>query len=170
MSSTFGNHKWSPAVSDNQKLDISQTLKRISALIVSIAAIFGIYHGLNLYIDARILEKISNPSFLRELAMSVRPSVIFDENDSVVADSGAMTYISQIAVTKGEKDSLMIVVKPYRYIGTEPILEPLDGEYAITAARGKGYDWVFELKSMNMLTFGAPKERRAERFRLEIIQ
>jgi len=155
---------------EKQKSDIVAVLKIIFAIIASAAALFGFYHGLNLYIDARIQAKISNPAFLRELAMSVSPSVIFDEKETIVADSGAMAYLEKIAVSKGEKGELQITIKPIKYIGIEPILEPLDSRYAIKAERGHGYDWIFQLNSMNVVTWHSPKERRVERFRLEIIQ
>jgi hypothetical protein len=147
-------------------------LKVLFTLIVSVATLFGLYHGLNQYVDTRIHAKVSNPSFLKELARSVRPSVVFDEKESIVADIGAMTFLKKIVVTKGEKDTLKIIVTPKEYIGIEPVLEALDSAYAIKAERGSGFDWIFQLNSMNLVTMGGPnpQETRPQRFRLELIR
>jgi len=157
-------------VGDKPQIGVLMALKVLFALIVSVATLFGLYHGLNQYVDSRIQAKISSPSFLRELARSVRPSVVFDENESIIADIGAMTYLESIEITNDDKEILKIVVKPKEYLGIEPVLEPLDEAYAIKAERGSGYDWIFQLNSMNVVVYDGPKEKRPERFRLELIR
>ncbi len=157
-------------MSDIEQYGTAATLKVVFALIVSVATLFGLYHGLNKYIDARIQAKISDPSILRELARSVRPSVVFDENKSIIADIGAMTYLESIDIIKGDRENLKIVIKPKEFIGIEPVLEPLDAAYSIKVERATGYDWIFRLSSLNVATFGGPKETRPERFRLELIR
>ena len=155
---------------DKPQMGVAMVLKGLVGLILGAATLFGLYHGFNQYIDTRIHAKLSNASFLRELARSIRPSVVFDENESIIADIGAMTYLESIAVTKVDKETLKIVVEPKEYIGIEPILEALDEAYVIKAERGSGCDWIFQLKSAQVAVFGGPKERRPERFRLELIR
>jgi hypothetical protein len=159
-------------MNDKRQVDVMKVLTAIFALIVSAATIFGLYHGLNQYIDARIYAKMSNPSFLKELSRSIRPSVVFDEKQSIVADIGAMTYLEKIVIKKGDNDTLKIFVTPKEYIGIEPVLEALDSAYAIQAERGSGYDWIFQLNSMNLVRQEGPNpdETRPQRFRLELIR
>lgn len=155
---------------DQGKFGIGKALTGCLAVIAGCASLFGVYHGVNLYVDSRIQDKLSNPTFLRHLARSVRPSVVFDDRESIIADQGAMSYLTKIAVIRSEKDSFTIKVTPSEYTGVEPILEPLDFAYAIDAERGPGYDWIFHLRDMGILTHNTPKDKRPQRFRLELIR
>ena len=77
----------------------------VSAVIVLVAA----YHGLNYYIDVRIDSKINNADFLKKLGRSIRPSLIFDEKGSILADMGAVPFVTNIFVSKGSKDTLTLI-------------------------------------------------------------
>jgi hypothetical protein len=149
----------------------------ISAMLKVVYAVFGViifllaaYHGLNSYIDSRVESKIHNDDFLKKLARSVRPSLVFDENGSILADMGAVPFVSNISVTKGPKDSLEIIVSPVEYLGIEPVLEALDDQYTIRVERGKKFDWVFYLAGVQTLVLESSPKRDRGRFRLEIIR
>lgn len=136
---------------------------------VFIAVIAG-YHGLNHYIDGRIQEVISTDNFQEKLARKIRPSVVFNETESILLDSGAMAYLHSVAVERISKNNLTITIAPKELLGVEPVVEALDGRYVVLSSRGKGYNWVFELKSGSYIVDGMPEEDRPERFRLELIR
>jgi hypothetical protein len=68
--------------------NVGAMLKVIYAMVGVIVFLFSAYYGLNSYIDSRIDSKIHNADFLKKLARSVRPSLVFDEKGSILADMG----------------------------------------------------------------------------------
>jgi hypothetical protein len=145
-------------------------LKVIYTVVGSIVFLFAAYHGLNSYLDARIETRINNADFLKRLARSVRPSLVFDKTGSVVADMGAAPFIDKISVSHGAGDTFEIVVSPFEYLGVEPVLEALDDEYVIQAQRGKKFDWIFRLHGIQKLVMQSSPQRDRQRFRLELIR
>ena len=145
-------------------------LKVVYAVVGAIVFLFVGYHGLNSYLDARIETRINNADFLKKLARSVRPSLVFDEKGSIVADMGAVSFVDKISVSKGAKDTLEIVVSPLEYLGIEPVLEALDGEYTIHAERGQKFDWIFRLYGIQNIVAESSPQRGRQRFRLELIR
>jgi hypothetical protein len=142
----------------------------ILGVVMSIVTLVAAYHGLNSYIDSRIGSKIHNADFLKKLARSVRPSLVFDEKGSILADMGALPFVTNISVSKSPQDSLIITVSPVEYLGMEPVLEALDDEYTIRAERGQKFDWIFHLAGIEMLVTDSSPKRDRGRFRLEIIR
>ena len=145
-------------------------LKAVCAVAGAIILLVTAYHGVNSYLDSRIDSKINNADFLKKLARSVRPSLVFDEKGSIVADMGAVPFVNNISVSKGPKDSFKIVVSPVEYLGVEPVLEALDDNYTIRAERGQKFDWVFHLSGIQTIVFEDSPKRDRQRFRLEIIR
>lgn len=143
----------------------------VLSVVCTITVLFAAYHGLNGYIDERIETRITDPTFLKKLGRSVRPSLVFDEQGSIVADMGAVSLVDRISVTKDSKNSLKIIVSPFAYFGIEPVLEALDDEYRIHAEQGLKFDWIFHLYEIPIVTMerGA-LERDRKRFRLEFIR
>jgi hypothetical protein len=66
---------------------------------VSLVTIFAGIYGFIRFLDWRIERKIREDSFLRRIGASLRPTVIFDENESVLIDQGAMEMIESIGVS-----------------------------------------------------------------------
>lgn len=151
-------------------LGTGAVLRVVYALVAASVFLFTAYHGLNSYLDARVETRINNAEFLKKLARSVRPSLVFDEKGSIVADMGAVSFIDKISVTKNAKNNLEIVVSPLEYLGVEPVLEALDGSYTTTAERGQKFDWVFHVHGVHFFVDGSGPKRDRERFRLEIIR
>jgi hypothetical protein len=104
--------------------------------------------------------------------MKVRPSLVFDVKGSIIADMGAASYIKNISISEGPKDSFIIVVSPVNFLAVEPVLEPLDGRYNIQGQRGKKFDWIFNLSGISAILRedSALPPREKQRFRLEIIR
>jgi len=145
-------------------------LKVVFAVVSAVIVLVAAYHGLNGYIDARIDSKIHNADFLNKLGRSIRPSLVFDERGSILADMGAVPFITNISVSRGSNDTLTITVSPVDYLGMEPVLEALDAQYTIRAERGKKFDWVYHLSGIQTLVLESSPKREKGRFRLEIIR
>jgi hypothetical protein len=158
------------AKDNGSALSAGAILKVVYALVGAIVFLVAAYHGLNSYLEARIESKINNADFLKKLARSVRPSIVFDERGSIVADMGAVPFVNNISVSKTPKDGFKIVVSPVDYLGVEPVLEALDGNYTIRVERGQKFDWVFHLSGIQTLVLESSPKRDSQRFRLEIIR
>jgi hypothetical protein len=80
--------------------------------------------------------------------------VIFDQNETVLTDGGAMQYIDEIKVS-GEIVTLSfgevkrpkeIVISPKKFLTPEPSLQSFDESYEINAKRGRKFDVIYELR------------------------
>ena len=119
-------------------------------------------------IDWRIEQKTKSPEFIQEIASYVRPSVIFDSQESIEIDLGAMKFIEEIKVVPSDDSRFpqKIIISPKKYLAHAPSLDFLDQvEFHMNVERGKKYDWVYHLTlSRN------PTNIEKSRFRLEILQ
>ena len=115
----------------------------------AIAFIVG-YHALMEFIDWRVEEKIYGDKYLREIAVNLRPFVIFNENNSILIDEGAMQYIEKIRVIQGELSGLQlplkIIITPKEPLRRDPVLSCLNDTMDIIQKRGEGFDYIYELK------------------------
>lgn len=157
-----------------EKNQESTLLKKIRKapfnFIGAVIFLFATYHGFNGYMDYRIDNRIKNPDFLREIARRIRPSLVLNDKGSIIADMGAVQYINDIKVLKGEKGKIQIIIIPNEYFGIEPVLEALDAEYAIHAERGSKFSWIFKLYAIQQIVAESSPQRDIERFRLELIR
>lgn len=128
------------------------------------------YHGINIYIDYRIENKINDLKFISKLSRSIRPSVVFDQKDSILANTGAMEYIENIDVIAKDGEPKKIVLSTKVFLGVAPLLECLDGDFDIIVNRGKKYDWEYELISIDRLLLSSSGQITNHRFRIEIIR
>src|SRR3989338_3659750 len=131
-------------------------------LIALAAAIYG-FHA---YVDSRV-EKIANTrEFIERVASRVRPSLIFDANESVMVDAGGLQYIDRVNVRKRKNGWLpiQIIVTPKHYMAQAPLLTCLDPIwFKIKERRGQAVSWVYELDARGHMGGFEPI-----RFRLEI--
>ncbi len=149
---------------DNTKFSFINILKVIGTVIGSLVIIFGVYS----YIDLRIDQKISNPAFIEKIASNVRPSVIFDSQESIEIDMGAMQFIENIKVTPSGDSRFPkeITISPKKYLAHAPFLSSLDEVvFQTKVARGKKYDWVYQL---TVISYNDRVKK--SRFRLEILK
>lgn len=139
-------------------------LQIAGGFIVVVAGIYGFIQ----FIDWRIERKIREDNFLRRIGSSLRPTVIFDENESVLIDQGAMDMIESIGVSLGETKDLPeeIVVTPKRYLAHPPLLQTLENELVeIVPAKDKGFSWRFKVE----YKFYNEDFHGKRRFRMEIL-
>lgn len=137
------------------------------------AFLFVIFIELNRSFDKKIESKLKDPVFIRKMANEVRlPFVIFDEDNSVIVDTGAMTTIAKIAINKKDgKELSEIVITPKQYLAVAPILESLDPKIEFQdPVRGKEFDIVYKKVEMaTVWTNTYATKPSKSKFRLQVI-
>jgi hypothetical protein len=129
------------------------------------------------YIDRRVDKSIASPGFIGKVRHNIKPTAIFNIDGSVIADMGAMGYISDIKVEKEKyKGSnkifkVKIIITPKELLNVAPMLEALDGNYNIATKRGHKYDWIYDLRPVIVIVTEESDQTHthAERFRIEIL-
>lgn len=161
---------------DNSRKDnlkFSDALKNVAAFLVIVFGIVGGFYFLNGRIVGIVEDRIKEPEFILRVAEEIRkPTAIFDQNESVLIDDGAMKYIKSIKVRIGDgNEPDRIVVSPNLHLQVAPLLESLDVDFYIEAKRGEKFDWVYTLGSIQRIVFESSADPPAQkRFRLEIIR
>lgn len=91
---------------------------------LAVFTVFGTIYGVYNYIDWRIDQKINTTKFIEKIASNVRPSVIFDSQESIEIDMGAMQHIENIKVTLSNDSRFPkeITISPKRYLAHAPFL------------------------------------------------
>jgi hypothetical protein len=124
-------------------------------------------------VDKRVEQKIRDPEFIRKVALEIRlPTVIFDENDRILFDSGAMEYIEAIHINKHpEKGLTDISITPKKFMPIPPILTPLtDGISFHDPIRVGKLDWQYKSEVKSVLLLQGSGEKLPMKFRLEVIK
>lgn len=144
----------------------------IGKIIALGTVLISIYSWVLISIDKSVEKKLSDPKILRQIAAESRPMIVFDSNESILADMGAGQFIKSISVTssKAEDGKLptTIIIDFSTHLPVAPILTPLnygDG-LTINSQRGKGYSWVYKLSYG--IYMESPKIARS--YRLEILR
>lgn len=156
---------------DNLKL--SEALKYVAALLIVVFGIVGGFYFLHSYVVGVVEDRIKEPEFISKVAEEIRKSTaIFDQNESILIDDGAMKYIESIEVRIGDgNEPDRIVVSPNLHLQVAPLLESLDVDFYIEAKRGEKFDWVYTLGSIQRMVLESSADPPAQkRFRLEIIR
>jgi hypothetical protein len=145
----------------------------ISAVIGILALLFAIFIQLNRSIDKKIETMLSDPEFLRKVANKVMlPFVIFDEDNSIVVDTGAMRIIDEISIKRADRNEVSeIIVSPKKYLAVAPILESLDPKIEFQyPIKGDKFDFIYkrvELATVWANTYASKPPK--SRFRLQVI-
>ena len=146
-------------------------IKLLSVFLV-LASLFLIFDN---YLNDKIDDKIA--SNIERSSKSIRPFLIFDENETRVYDHGAYSnYINEIKVEfKMRNDSLKvietIIVYPKQYLQIAPLLEPLGADrYDITSINRHKFAWVYTLNALQIYTPGKSETKTPNKFRLEILK
>ena len=151
------------------------TLIKTALACGTVIAVVGGLFAIDSYIDSKIEDKLENPAFINKVAQSMRPSVIFDLNGSILSDMGAMQYIEDIKVDVKKPLRYDIIISPKKFLSVAPILECLDEQPKMIIKRGKKFDWIYELYEPMRITAEGPEppkgaELMGLRFRLEVIK
>ncbi len=144
-------------------------LLSVSLVLASLFLIFDNY--LNDKIDDKIASNIERSS------KSIRPFLIFDENEIPIYDHGAYSnYIKDIKVEfKIRNDSIKvietIIVYPKQYLQIAPLLEPLGADrYDITAIKRHKFSWIYTLNALQTYSPAKFEIKTPNKFRLEILK
>ena len=163
--------------SQSPKSSFRTVCENVAAIIGILVAVFGVVE----FIDWRIERAINDEQFMRKVASNIRPYVIFDVDESILVDGGAMQYLEQICVEiKGETwenakpeekyvYNLKIIVIPKSFLVHAPLIEPLSGLRSIIiydGERGPGYQWTYEV--LIRPPYGG--DIKTQKFRLEVLR
>jgi len=149
------------------------TAKEMVKAFAWIVAFVLAWIGLNGHIEGIVEKKISDPEMIEKVKAQIRPMVVFNQNDSILVDTGGMQYIESIRVILDQKKETPqeIIITPKIYLAVAPILESFDDDFVITYERGKEFQWIYKLGAINrMLYEGSATRSGVNRFRLEIIK
>ncbi|MHC4171790.1 MAG: hypothetical protein ACYTBX_08590 [Planctomycetota bacterium] len=101
-------------------------------LALSIAVILPVVFGILEFLDWRIRDAMNDEQFIRKVASHVRPYVIFDANDAIHVNGGAMQYLEKIEVEIGTREGSIVPVKinitPKHHLSYPPLIETLGAE------------------------------------------
>jgi len=115
-----------------------------AALVALVAAVYGFTR----FIDWRVEKRMTDSEYIARVAAALRPSLIFDQNGSILADQGGLAVIDKVTVEL-DANSLpnKITIIPTRHLATAPLLQTLEVEAVIfTTSRGPGLAWVYSLE------------------------
>jgi len=147
-------------------MKLLKNIGMILGVIVSILVVIGL-------MDKRIENKLHDPEFISKVADEVKlPFVIFDENNSVVVDNGAMNIIEKISINRKDRRNISeIIITPKKYLAIAPILESLDSKIEFQdPIRGNKFDFIYKrvegtVTWVNNYASTPPKSK----FRLQVI-
>lgn len=153
------------------------SLRNVSTIIVNIITILGVSFGLLLYLDNRVKSTMNDEQFIKKVASHVRPYVIFDANETIHVDGGAMQYLEKIEVKQvvrkgkaGSRSGLDIIITPKSHLAYAPALETITPTmFYVTHKRGSRHQWIYELTPGWTVT-GPDDKEETDRFRLEILR
>jgi hypothetical protein len=156
-----------------ERISVSKILKFFGVIIV----IGGFLYGAMQYIDQRIKHSMNDERFIKKVASHVRPYVIFDVNETIHVDGGAMQYLEKIEVkivARKEKETglprLDIIITPKNHLAYAPVLETMSlTTFYVAHKRGSRHQWIYELTATSRIV-GPSDEVELERFRLEILR
>jgi len=137
----------------------------------SVSLVLGIIIGfftLQNHLDTTIENKITDSDYIETLSYSLRPFLIFDQNEITLYDHGAKAYIDSIKVFSINPTHLTkIVIYPNRYFQIAPLLESLGPDiYYSTSERGTNNIWVYNMQPPGFSAGDLPPNK----FRLELLK
>lgn len=136
---------------------------------LTVAAIVGVIFGVKAYVERLVDKRLDSPETIDRLSKLIRPTVIFDNKGTILADLGAMEYIESIGVSGNEEQPLLpirIELKCNKFLDLPPMLTSMDNySYGEKVSRKDKFGWIFELEPMSYDTQDA-----TFRFRLEVLR
>lgn len=140
-----------------------------AAIISLIVTIILIMQG---RIDKKIDDKLNDPIFIKKLANEVRlPFLIFDENNSILADYSAFQYLIKIAILRNEKNELITIrISPKQFMNIAPIIENINGRLDFREPERIGeIDWLIKIVNTGYMLLESHEES-LKKFKITIIK
>lgn len=141
-------------------------------IVVGVGVVLGIFvsiFALENKIEKIVLEKLKDPVILKEVAYYLRPSMTFDQNGTILSDSGAGKFVKELKIVMGKYEPETIILSPTEHLNAAPILESLNYTFTYSAKRINSSDWQYSLRSPNYLLIEGPGLKEWI-FRVEIIR
>ncbi len=146
--------------------EFNNTIKFFLGLI----AVIGFLFVADNYISDKIDEKITDGTYINNLAHVLRPFSIFDKRGIIKYDHGGERYIEKIDVNQkkdGDFESVIITTKVY--LQNPPILTYIGYDnYAYTSEKIDTYQWKFKLRSRSLIMSDNKEEKIEPIFIVEI--
>lgn len=155
--------------------DLSLVMPILSAVALVVAA--GLWFlKARKYIEDRVADALKKDEVVRQLSLLVKPDMVFDQTEAVLADRGASAFIRErgihvkIGRLFGKPDTRQVPVEIRiefsKHLAVPPLLTALNADVVtITTKRGRDFEWLYILDySMG----GNYDENYAHKYRLEI--
>ena len=120
-------------------------------------------------VDKIVENKLKDPEVLKQIAYLVRPSLTFNQEGTILTDSGAQDFIKDIKVIMGENEPKSIIISPTNHLNIAPLIECLNYNYNFSSKQVGKLDWQFDLSSPTYLVTTS-YQITDWTFRLEIIR
>jgi len=123
-------------------------------------------------VDQAVAAKLTDEKVLRQIAEQVRPALIFNSNEAIIENMGAVPFIADngngIHITK-ESDGWPrhIHIDFVKQFSNPPILNSMYEVTVITPKRGKGFSWDFDVS--DVLEHGQGISTNLWTYRLELV-
>ncbi len=144
--------------------------------IFAVVAFVATILGLRRLLDGHIAKALERREVVDRLALLVKPDMVFDQTEAVLADRGASSFIRERGIHVkmgglfGKPDTrqvpVEILIEFSKHLAVPPLLTALNADVVtITTKRGKNFDWLYILDySMG----GDYDESYTHKYRLEI--
>jgi hypothetical protein len=150
-------------------------LKQIYIFSGAIIALLVALFSLEYYIDSKIEKKISDPETIKQMVSILRPSLVFSLNGSIIYNIGGMSKLREppkIEKAQGKKPNSIIwkiEISPKESLKIAPIIECINGNFAIQSKRGLGNNWEYSIEGVNAILWKGPEIKSEPLFRMEIV-
>ena len=91
-------YSWKPLRGIFKNTDMSEVIKLGAAIATLTIAIYGLRSCVETLVDNRLKDR----EFIEKMAKSIRPSMIFNSKESIIADLGDSEHIESIKIIKYE--------------------------------------------------------------------
>lgn len=139
---------------------------------IAVALLF--YEGLHWAegrVDQIVERKLTDETILRKIAAQSRPAMIFDANESIIADIGAAQFVRENGIKVIEKDAegwpKRIRVDFIRHFANAPVLTAMYDTARVTPGRAKGFMFAWEFEVEPFIQYDADASKRV--YRLELL-
>jgi hypothetical protein len=72
--------------------------EEVPGWVKNVVYILTLLVGFHFYVDSRVTSKLNNDEFIKKIAEKLRPAVIFDQNETILSNMGALAHIENITV------------------------------------------------------------------------
>ena len=86
----------------------SEIIKISISLVLSVFAIIGAIIVFDHFFDKQIDEKINSPEYIEKISLTVRPFLLFNKDNQIIYDHGALQYIDSLKIESAKNLKLPV--------------------------------------------------------------